>query len=83
MTKILRKSMEIHKVKFEKLSVSIGQKLMLRHYCIQNVEDEIQIRVYKINRESVNHFSQFTSVKLRKFKGNLRLIFGKSSEKMS
>ena len=37
--------------------------------CIQNVKDEIQIQVCNINNESVNHFSQFISVKAKK---NLR-----------
>ena len=32
---------------------------MFHHYCIQNIKDGIQIRVYKINNESVTHFSQF------------------------
>ena len=40
--------------------------LSLFHYCIQNVKDGIQIRVYKINKESVTHFSQFLSVKFKK-----------------
>ena len=42
---------------------------MLHHYFIQNVQnvkDGIQIRVYMINKESVVHFNQFISVKLRK-----------------
>ena len=39
---------------------------MFPHYCIQNVKDGIQIRVYKINKESVTHCSQFISVKVKK-----------------
>ena len=39
---------------------------MFRCYCIQNVKDGIQIQVYNINNESVNHFSQFMSVKVKK-----------------
>ena len=32
---------------------------MFPHYCIQNVKDGIQIQVYDINNEMVNHFGQF------------------------
>ena len=39
---------------------------MFHHYCIQNVKDGIQIRVYKINKESVTNFSQFISAKVKK-----------------
>ena len=39
---------------------------MLRHYYIQNVKDRIQIRVYKISKESITHFRQFISVKFKK-----------------
>ena len=42
---------------------------MFRSYCIQNVKDGIQIQVYNINNESVNHFSQFISAKAKE---NLR-----------
>ena len=38
---------------------------ILRHYCIQNVKDGIQIRIYKIRKESVTHFRQFISVKFQ------------------
>ena len=62
-------------------SVFVGQKSIFRYYCIQNVEDGIQIWVYKINKESVVHFSQLISVKWRNFKkisgsilGNVRKI---------
>ena len=34
--------------------------------CIQNVKDGIQIQVYNTNNESVNHVSQFISVKVKK-----------------
>ena len=47
MAKILRN----HKAQLPKLSVFVGQKLILRHYCIQNVKDLFQIRLYKINRD--------------------------------
>ena len=32
-----------------KISVLVGEKSISRHYCIQNVEDGIQIRVYKLS----------------------------------
>ena len=38
------------------------QKSILRHYHIQNIKDGTEIRVHKINKERVTHFSQFTSV---------------------
>ena len=69
MIKILRKSLEYHEAQFPKFSVFIGQKSIFRHYCIQNIKDGIQIQVYNINNVSVNHFSQFISVKVKK---NLR-----------
>ena len=43
--------------------------MVFRCYCIQNVEDGIQIQVYNIINESVNHSSQLISVKVKK---NLR-----------
>ena len=46
-------------------SLFIGQKLIFHRYCIQNVKHGIQIQVYNINNESVNHFSQFISVKVK------------------
>jgi len=46
--------------------VFIGQTSVFRRYCIQNVKDGIQIQVYNIINESVNHFSLFISEKLRK-----------------
>ena len=56
-------------IQFPRFSVFIGQKSIFRRYCIQNVKDGIQIQVHNINNESVNHFSQFISVKVKK---NLR-----------
>ena len=47
----------------------IGQKAAFRSYCIQNVEDGFQIQVYNIINDSVDHSSQFISVKVKK---NLR-----------
>ena len=43
--------------------------MAFRCYCIQNVEDGIQIQVYNIINDSVNHSSQFISVNVKK---NLR-----------
>ena len=42
MAKILKND----KAQFPKLSVFVGQKSILRHFYIQNVEDGIQIRIY-------------------------------------
>ena len=66
MVKILRKS----RSSISKIKCFLDQKSILRHYCIQNVKDGIQIRVYWINNESETHLSQFISVKVKK---NLRL----------
>ena len=78
----LRKSQENQEAEIPKLSVFIGQKLVFRRNYIQHVKDGIQIQVYNINNESVNHFSQFISEKLRKIFKNLRLNFGKSLRKL-
>ena len=68
MANILGKSWENHKAQFPKLSFCLVQKSLLRHYYIGNVKDGIQIGVYKINKESVAHSSQFVSLKVqRKF----------------
>ena len=48
---------------FQNVVFCLPKKSIFRHYCIQNVKDGIQIQVYNINKESVNHFSQFISVK--------------------
>ena len=69
MVKILRKSKENHEAQFPKFSVLIGQKSKFLRYCIQNLKGGIQIEIYNINNESVNHFSQFISVNVKK---NLR-----------
>ena len=47
MAKILRQSQENHKAQFPKLRAFVGQKLILHRYCIQNVEDWIQIQAHK------------------------------------
>ena len=66
MVNIIKKSEEHRKAQFPKLSIFAGQKSILLHYYIQNVKDRIQIRLLKRNKESVNHFSQFISVKVKK-----------------
>ena len=48
---------------------------MQRHFYIQNVNDWIQIRVYKKKKESVTHFSQFISVKVKKIQKNFQAQF--------
>ena len=60
------KSYENHKARFPNLSVFIGQKAILHYHYIQNVKNGIQIRFYKINNESVTHFSQFIPLKVTK-----------------
>ena len=52
---------------------------MFRRYCIQNVKVGIQILVYNINNESVNHFSQFILIKVKK---NLRKSQAQFREKL-
>ena len=59
MATILRKPLENQKPQFPKLNVFVGQKSILCHYYIQ-------IRVYKMSKESLAHFSQFISVKVNK-----------------
>ena len=66
MARILRMSLENHKVQFPKLSFFVGQKSILYHYCIQNVKDGSQIREYKINKERATNFSQSITVKVKK-----------------
>ena len=51
---------------FSKLRSFVCQNSILRHCYIQDVEDGIQIRVYKISKECVAHFSHFISVKVQK-----------------
>ena len=60
------KSCESHEGQFPKLNVLIGQKWILRHYCIQKVKYGLQIRVYRINKEIVTHFSKCISAKATK-----------------
>ena len=72
--KISGKPQEDHKAQLPKFSIFVGKKSTLRHYYIQNVEDGIQIQVYKANKESVTHFSQFISVKFRHFENISGLI---------
>ena len=51
--KIVRKS----RGSISKIIFFIGQKAVFRCYCIQNVVDGIQIQVYNIINDSVNHSS--------------------------
>ena len=69
MAKTLKKSKDNHKARFPKLSIFVGQKSILCHHCIQNIEDGIQIRAYTINKEGLAYFSQFISVKVKKILG--------------
>ena len=66
MVKILRKPSENHEAEFPTCSAFIGQKSIFRRHCMQNVKARIKIQVYNINNESVNNFSQFISVKVKK-----------------
>ena len=66
MVKISRKSQENHEAQFPKFSAFIGQKSIFCCYCIQNSKDGIQVQLYKSNNESINHFSQSISVKVKK-----------------
>ena len=50
----------------------VGQKSIIRHCYIQNSKDGIQIRVYKINKESLTHFSQFILVKVKKIEAQVK-----------
>ena len=66
MANILRKCLENHKAQFLILTVFIGQKSKLFYYYIQSDRNRIQIRVYTKNTESVTHFGQFISVKVKR-----------------
>ena len=57
---ILRKS----RGSISKMLCFVGCKSIFPHYCIQNVKDGIQIQFY--DNESVNHFSQFILVRVKK-----------------
>ena len=57
MVKILRKSEDNHEAQFPNVIIFVGQKSIFHRYCLQNVKDKVQIQVYNINNESVNHFS--------------------------
>ena len=58
------KSFSYFSVGYENLFKTI--RSILCHYYIQNVKDGIQIRLCKISKEIVTHFSQFISVKVDK-----------------
>ena len=61
-----------------KVNCFFGQKSILHHYCIQNVEHGIHIRVYKFSIGSVTHFNQFVSVKVRKILRKPQALFRES-----
>ena len=62
-----------HKSQFQSLSFFACQNSILRHYQIQNVKDDIQIRVFKIN--------QFISGKVKKIlRNSLGSISGKDKK---
>ena len=69
----------VYRPKIGPKSLFIGQKLVFCRYCTQTVKDGTQIQVYNINNESVNHFSQFISVKVKK---NLRNSQAQFQEKL-
>ena len=57
--KILGQSQENREAQFPQFSVFVSQKSIFRRYRMQNIKDGIQILVYKINNESVTHFTVF------------------------
>ena len=65
MVKILRKPLENYEAQVSKLSIFIGQKLIF-HYCIQNVQDGIQIQVCNVSNNCLTLFCQFISEKVKK-----------------
>ena len=78
----VKKNSRKSQAQFAKLNVFIGQNSMFRHYCIQNVEDGTHIWVYKINNESVIHFRQFISVKVKKILRKSQAQFRKKLRKL-
>ena len=52
-----------------KNSVFPHQKLVLPHFYIQNVEDRVQLQVYKTTEVRVTSFSKFIEEKVRKILG--------------
>ena len=56
--------------------------MVFRCYYIQNVKDGIQIQVYNIINDSVNHSSQFISVKVRKNLRKSQVQFGGNVKKI-
>ena len=61
-----------HEAQFPKYSIFIGQTSIFRRFWIQ-------IQMYNINNESVNHFSQFILAKVKK---NLRKSHAQFREKL-
>ena len=82
MVKILSKSKENREAHFPHFCAFIGQKSMFRRYCSQNVKHGIQIQAYNINNESVSHFSQLISVKVKKNVGNFQAQFREKVRKL-
>ena len=78
MVKLLRKS----RGSISKNQSFLGQKSIFLHYYTQHVKDWIQIQVYNINNEMVNHFGQFILVNVKtnlrksqaEFRENLRKL---------
>ena len=68
----------VYRPKIGPKSLFIGQILVFCRYCTQNVKDGTQSQVYIVNNESVNHFSHFISVKVKKIQEIPMLNFGKS-----
>ena len=63
------KSLEYQEAQFPEFNVLVGQKSIFRRYCAQTAKVRIQFRVYRINKDSMAHFSQFISVKVKKYLG--------------
>ena len=71
MVKILRKSWG----SISKIVLVLAKKSIFNRYIIQNVKDGIQIQVYNINNESVDHYSQFISVKAKNIEAQVKWWF--------
>ena len=68
MSKILKS----HKAQFPNFSFCACQNSILYYY-LQNLKDIIQIRVYKVNKKRISHFSQ---VCFSKSEDNFKKISG-------
>ena len=74
MAKILRKCSGIQEAQFP-IFFCWPKKSIFRHYCIDNIEDGLQIRVYEFSRERVTNFSQFIAVNVKKSLSNSKTQF--------